>query len=166
MRAKLRYLLQYTSNCGNFGLQSMLGWGGWVARKACWECVALLWRQLAVVTYWRMPEAWVMLRRRNRRYEQDYISITNLISGHESLQQKTVLKQSLEAVPGVPNAWYALWSQGAPGCSCLVVLVGQAASVSGTWLGWHSTPDPKQDTHLGPSVPSCHSGLGVVAPTA
>lgn len=78
--------------------------GGWVARKACWECVALLWRQLAVVIYWRMPEAWVMLRRRNRRYEQDYISITNLISGHESLQQKTVLKQSLEAVPGVPNA--------------------------------------------------------------
>lgn len=99
-----------------------------------------------------MPEAWVMLRRRNRWYEQDYISITNLISGHESLQQKTVLKQSLEAVPGVTNAWCALWNQRAPGCLCLVALVGQAGSVSGTWLGWHSTPDPKQETHLGPSV--------------
>lgn len=44
MCAKLRYLLEYTSNCGNFGPQSMLEWGGG-ARHAgsVWLCSGGSW---------------------------------------------------------------------------------------------------------------------------
>lgn len=72
---------------------------------------------------------------------------TNLFFGHESLQQKTVTA----AEPWGCHRGYkclvpplsALWSKGTPGWEW-----------GASWLSWHSSPDPNQDSHLGSSVPT------------
>ena len=102
-------------------------------------------------------------------YKEGYVSITNLLFVHESLQQKmvTVVEPRFGVVTVVTYAWYHSWLY----CgvrehqiTCALYHLHDRLTVVShvvAWIGsyapswaWHSTSDPKRYTSLCSSVPS------------